>query len=197
MQRTAQCQCGSLRAIASGEPTAVYACHCLSCQQRTGSVLFAGASFLRTHVRYEGPSKAYARRADSGLEIRFYFCPECGTSVYYESDKSPDLCGIAVGCFADPGFPPPHTFGLGRKPSPMDRAANRYLAPWERNRRRGTSYGVRSFGVAAAVRDLACAPEARTKSMSRTRSIRAATLGDHHGQDQMECHLQRGRAFAR
>jgi hypothetical protein len=58
-------------------------------------------------VRYEGPSKAYARRADSGLEIRFYFCPECGTSVYYESDKSPDLCGIAVGCFADPGFPPP------------------------------------------------------------------------------------------
>jgi hypothetical protein len=58
-------------------------------------------------VRREGVSKAYVRRADSGFEIRMHFCPECGTTVYLETDKTPDICGIPVGCFADPAFPTP------------------------------------------------------------------------------------------
>jgi len=45
--------------------------------------------------------------ADSGFEIQFHFCPTCGTTVYWETEKYPDRCGIAVGCFADPTFPPP------------------------------------------------------------------------------------------
>jgi len=55
----------------------------------------------------EGTSKVYARRADSGFGIRMHFCPECGTTVYLETDKTPDICGIPVGCFADPDFPGP------------------------------------------------------------------------------------------
>jgi hypothetical protein len=54
-----------------------------------------------------GESKIYARISDTGFEVRFHFCPDCGTSVYWETNKYPDQCGIAVGCFADPDFPPP------------------------------------------------------------------------------------------
>jgi hypothetical protein len=38
MARTAECHCGQLKAIASGEPASVYVCHCKACQRRTGLI---------------------------------------------------------------------------------------------------------------------------------------------------------------
>ena len=110
-QRTAHYLCGSLRAVASGEPRFHNICSCLACQRRTGSVIHAGAYFLAADVRCEGTSKIYTHRSDSGREVHLHFCPECGTSVYWHADRAPGLCGIAVGCFADPDFPAP-TFSL-------------------------------------------------------------------------------------
>jgi hypothetical protein len=43
--RTASCSCGQLRIQVEGEPRGVGICHCLACQQRTGSVFAALASF--------------------------------------------------------------------------------------------------------------------------------------------------------
>lgn len=107
MERTAQCLCGSLRAIASGEPQFSNICHCRACQRRTGSVVHAGAFFLKEDVRCEGISKVYIHRSDSGREVHMHFCPECGTTVHFFAEGAPGLCGIAVGCFADPNFPAP------------------------------------------------------------------------------------------
>ncbi len=107
MERVAQCHCGSLRAITSGEPDHSYVCHCKACQRRTGAVVHSGAYFLTEQVRPEGPSQVYTRVADTGFAVHFHFCPNCGTSVYWVSDKRPDHRGIAVGCFADPTFPVP------------------------------------------------------------------------------------------
>ena len=42
-----------------------------------------------------------------GRKVRFYFCPNCGTSLYWEADARPDTYILAVGAFADPNFPPP------------------------------------------------------------------------------------------
>ena len=119
MQRTAQCHCGSLRAVVSGEPRINNLCHCRLCQRRTGSIIHAGAYFLKAEVRCEGPAKVYSRVGESGSEVRFHFCPECGSSVYWELEKAPEMLGIAVGCFADADFPAP-TFSVfeeeGRHP---------------------------------------------------------------------------------
>ncbi len=43
--RTASCLCGQLRIEVEGEPRGVGLCHCLACQQRTGSVFAALARF--------------------------------------------------------------------------------------------------------------------------------------------------------
>src|SRR5215472_14939059 len=94
MERTALCHCGSLRVIAAGKPNRVYVCHCVPCQRRTGAIMHSGAIFLKNQVRIEGASKVYARNADSGYEVRFHFCPNCGSNIYYEFDRSPDECGI-------------------------------------------------------------------------------------------------------
>jgi len=107
MERVAECHCGQLKAIATGEPERVYVCHCKSCQRRTGAVVHSGSSWLKSQVLIEGEHKIYGRPGDSGFEIRFHFCPDCGTSVFWEGDRSPANCGIAIGCFADPNFPPP------------------------------------------------------------------------------------------
>jgi hypothetical protein len=48
MERTAQCHCGSLRIIATGDPDRVYLCHCKACQRRTGTAFHFGASFRKS-----------------------------------------------------------------------------------------------------------------------------------------------------
>lgn len=107
MERTAECHCGQLRVIASGEPERVYLCHCKACQRRTGTAFHFGTAWQKEQVRIEGEHKVYERRAESGFDIRFHFCPNCGSNVFWEGDRNPGTYGIAAGAFADPDFPAP------------------------------------------------------------------------------------------
>ena len=79
--RRASCCCGQLTVDCTGEPIRVSMCHCLACQQRTGSAF--------------------------GVQARFRFCPDCGSTVYWDHAGGEGLVAVAVGAFADPGFPPP------------------------------------------------------------------------------------------
>jgi len=106
--RRASCSCGQLAVTCEGEPVRISICHCLACQKRTGSVFGAQARFRRDQVGpIEGRAATYVRRGDSGKELRFHFCPGCGSTVYWELDNVPDVIAVAVGGFADPGFPAP------------------------------------------------------------------------------------------
>lgn len=105
--RVASCSCGQLRIACDGAPTRVSICHCLDCQRRTGSVYAVQARFPRDRVRVEGRSENWSRTGESGGIARFHFCPVCGATVYWEPDTMPDLVLVAVGAFADPGFPVP------------------------------------------------------------------------------------------
>ena len=49
----------------------------------------------------------YVRNGQDGRKLRIHFCPECGTSVYWEPDFLPGHYGVAVVTFADPQFPAP------------------------------------------------------------------------------------------
>jgi len=106
VERIGQCHCGSLRVIATGEPDRVYLCNCKPCQRRTGAFHF-GATFPKEQVRLDGERKIYERDAPSGYRIRFHFCPNCGTTLYWEGDRNPAVCGVAVGAFDTSAFPPP------------------------------------------------------------------------------------------
>ena len=107
MARVATCACGALRVTCTGEPKKVSLCHCLACQKRTGSTYGIAAFFAHGAVRVEGPSKRYSRLSDSGFPVEFHFCPDCGSTVFWEPQRMPDLIAVGVGSFADPGFPPP------------------------------------------------------------------------------------------
>jgi len=62
-------------------------------------------------LNIEGTSKVFTRRSDAGRDVRLHFCPECGSTVFWEADFRPDHLGVAVGNFVDPSFPKP-TFAV-------------------------------------------------------------------------------------
>jgi hypothetical protein len=82
-------------------------CHCLECQKRTGSTYGVQARWPASQTLLEGRSSRFMRVGDEGNSITFHFCPDCGSTVYYQFDAVPDIVAVAVGNFADPKFPPP------------------------------------------------------------------------------------------
>jgi hypothetical protein len=83
-------------------------CHCLDCQRRTGSLFGIAAFFERSAVKFlDGTSKTFTRDSVVGKLVTFHFCPECGSTVFWEPERMPKLIGVAVGAFGDPSFPPP------------------------------------------------------------------------------------------
>lgn len=104
--RTASCSCGQLKIEVSGEPRGVGVCHCLACQQRTGSVFAALAGFSG-EFKVTGEATEYVRTGDQGAQFRFRFCPVCGSNVFHTEEGVSGIVSVAVGAFGDPGFTPP------------------------------------------------------------------------------------------
>lgn len=119
MNSRAECRCGQLSATVGGEPIRISVCHCLACQRRTGSAFAAQARFDPADVTIEGESREWARIADSGNRIIYHFCPECGSTVWYQGGAGlPEAIAIPLGAFADPGFPAPRFSVWGMRKHP-------------------------------------------------------------------------------
>ncbi|WP_373319943.1 GFA family protein [Ruegeria spongiae] len=107
MTREATCSCGNLRVLCTGEPELVSLCHCIACQKRTSAPYGVAAFFLKQHVEVSGSYKNYRRSSDAGYDLVFHFCARCGSTVFWEPLRKPDMFAIGVGSFGDPGFPKP------------------------------------------------------------------------------------------
>lgn len=108
IEREAACACGQLRIRLKGEPLIVSSCHCLACQRRTGALFGSSAFYGRDQVlSTHGQHSSFRRQAESGAWLGFRFCPTCGSTVFWENERLPDVVSVAVGAFADPRFPAP------------------------------------------------------------------------------------------
>jgi hypothetical protein len=107
MNRTAKCRCGQLSAMCTGEPIRISVCHCLACQLRTGSAFAAQARFLDEMVEIAGTAKSWQRTSDIGVVGTYWFCENCGSTVYYKAGPFPGMTAVPIGAFADPDFPAP------------------------------------------------------------------------------------------
>jgi hypothetical protein len=108
--RKAACACGALAIDLAGDPYFVAACNCTQCQRRTGSIFGVSAYFRGSQLAaLRGEAQRFTRRSDAGRPVEFHFCPRCGSTVYWTAPREPPSqgLGVAVGCFADPGFPRP------------------------------------------------------------------------------------------
>ena len=120
--RTSSCNCGQLRLTYDGpDPVRISLCQCYECQRRTGTLFSVQARLPREHVTIEGEASSWDfpvpnveaefLSCDSG-GATYYFCPRCGSTVYWDIKVAPDLVGVAVGNFTDPEFPQPMIAGF-------------------------------------------------------------------------------------
>lgn len=107
IERTASCACGQLRVVCRGEPKSVSLCHCRECQRRSGGPFGVAAFFAAEAVAMSGGATVYRRPSDTGFDVAHRFCPECGSTVWWEATRKPGLVAVALGAFADPDFPGP------------------------------------------------------------------------------------------
>ncbi|MET4387923.1 hypothetical protein ABIB73_003680 [Bradyrhizobium sp. F1.4.3] len=103
----ARCSCGAIALSLPGPTNRVAACHCIDCQRRTRAPFGVAAFYPVEAVTISGTPKEYVRAAESGGKVRFHFCPDCGSTVYWKADNLPAMIGVAVGAISDPNFPAP------------------------------------------------------------------------------------------
>lgn len=103
----AQCLCGALKLKAQEPSKLTAACHCFACQRRTGSLFGVGTFYAIDTVETFGAATEFVHVGDSGRKVRNYFCPTCGSTVYWKPDALPSMIGVAVGALTAPDFPAP------------------------------------------------------------------------------------------
>lgn len=103
----ARCNCGAVSLSLPGPSRLVVACHCVDCQRRTGAPFGVGAFYPADVVTISGTPKEYIRAAASGGTVHNFFCPDCGSTVYWKADNLPAMIGVAVGAIAAADNPAP------------------------------------------------------------------------------------------
>lgn len=100
------CLCGAVRFSVSSEPVRVTFCHCDFCQRSTGSAYAVEPIFSRSDVEItRGATAEYAHRSsESGKMLAVNFCRDCGTKIYLDFERFPDVRGVYGGTFDDPGW---------------------------------------------------------------------------------------------
>lgn len=98
----ATCQCGQLTVELPGPTVAVVACHCIACQRRTGSPFGVAAYYPHDQIRACGTATRFDRNTELDGVFENYFCPACGSTVYFKRTKNPDSTGIAIGAIIEP-----------------------------------------------------------------------------------------------
>lgn len=100
------CLCGAVRYTTTGAPMSVSVCHCTFCQRRTGSAFSIPVYFPDEQIEFnEGKRSIYQHISDeSGRWLRVEFCPVCGTTVAWSSERRPGAHGISGGTFDDPNW---------------------------------------------------------------------------------------------
>ena len=118
------CLCGTVRYRVTGNPDATEGtgiCHCTFCKRRSGGAFGVQVYFPKDAFQLvSGELKTYQYRSDvTGRWIRLEFCPNCGTTVTWLAEWSPELRSIALGTFDDPTWlPPPQWAVFGRSAIP-------------------------------------------------------------------------------
>jgi hypothetical protein len=100
------CLCGTVRYATSSEPLRVTYCHCRFCQRATGSAYLVEPIFHRTCFEItSGKPTTYTHVSEgSGKRVTVNFCPTCGTKLFLDLERFPEILGVYGGTFDDPNW---------------------------------------------------------------------------------------------
>ncbi len=93
------CSCGAVR-FSVKRFLYVLACHCDACKKRTGSAFGLSVPVEAEDINvFSGETTTYTRTAESGRNVRYEFCPTCGTTVRWSLDRVSNRYIFAAGTF--------------------------------------------------------------------------------------------------
>ena len=99
-QFNGSCLCGAVTYEADCEIQRIVNCHCLDCQQATGSVHTTLVFAPQEAVKIKGYPSSYTHMADSGSTMVKRFCSSCGTSMFSTNSRRQGTIGIRAGTIA-------------------------------------------------------------------------------------------------
>src|SRR5262245_60674192 len=76
------CHCGYITYEGEADPEETKVCHCIDCQQLTGSAFSMFVPVADRAFRLTGKPTMYVRKGESGRKLELAFCPRCGTPIY-------------------------------------------------------------------------------------------------------------------
>ncbi len=92
------CQCGACRYELTGQPVALYACHCAECRKQSASAFGLSLQIRREDLRLvAGTPASWTRGADSGRRVVCRFCPDCGSRLWHEPEPATGLVTVKAG----------------------------------------------------------------------------------------------------
>ncbi len=97
---TGGCLCGRIRYTANGPPEWVAHCHCATCRHHVASPVATFVGYRHDQVRFEAGEPAIYR---SSPDVERAFCPNCGTPLYYRSERHAGEIHLLIGTFDAPG----------------------------------------------------------------------------------------------
>ncbi|NQV94004.1 MAG: GFA family protein [Sphingomonadales bacterium] len=101
MSYTGGCSCGSVR-FAISKNLYLLACHCNECKKRTGSAFGLSVVVETENVEnYQGETKTFTRKSESGRPVSYEFCPVCGSTIRWGIEAVPSRSIFAGGNFDD------------------------------------------------------------------------------------------------
>ncbi|NHO64759.1 GFA family protein [Aestuariicella hydrocarbonica] len=107
VHHSGRCMCGDVTYQCNSEALDVKICHCKDCQKASGTAFSSVAFFPSSSVSVNGKPTSYATNGSTGLTVKRYFCPNCGSPLYSQLEELPDLIFIKTGSLDDPDSLPP------------------------------------------------------------------------------------------
>lgn len=95
------CQCGAVTYTLNTDPLFTYACHCHTCQKRTGSACAVALIVALDSLSIDGELTAWVRTSDKGEINTRYNCTACGNTIHGVSASSPTLTKLQAGTLDD------------------------------------------------------------------------------------------------
>lgn len=98
------CHCGAIRYRVEGEAKTHALCHCTDCRRHSGAPMVGWTMYAASACTVtRGTPKLYA----SSEHGRRYFCPDCGTGLFYKNDSIlPGIIDIQSATYDDPAAVP-------------------------------------------------------------------------------------------
>jgi hypothetical protein len=99
---TGGCSCGAVRYRLTSEPLFVHCCHCLNCQQQTGSAFVVNILIEADRVELLGEEpQAVSVPRTGDKKQKIWRCPTCQVAVYSQY-TSPRVSFVRAGTLDEP-----------------------------------------------------------------------------------------------